>query len=397
MKKIINILKNELPKLIILAGIPSTHKEEMINQLKLLNYNIIDLQYYFDKIYQHIFLKKDYNVINQINKLINDNKLIVLNSLFISKEDRRNIFKLIDNNVEKCCIYIDDEYENLVDYHSKNNLFPEYLLDFLYKNQVLPINENFDSSYIVSCDLKNRTINYNLILNQILENNVKDVINNLLKSNNLKEIFPYFYNSYHRKYNLNKCYSEYSFNMVELFKNKFKNILNEEKLIKFIIAILNLEIGKQFCDKNVGIIAENYELFHQNERVIIKKENQIGKIVEKIEKSNFYQSLVPHYVVKKVENKYYSYEKISALKARRNLLEIGFSEDIVNEIYLLISNQNIINNVIESNRTMRRKIREVGKDLLLDILKIKLVKELANNNTKFNEFYFKIEKQILEL
>jgi hypothetical protein len=201
-----------------------------------------------------IFYDTEYNINDDINKLLNNN-------------DNINFNIEIDDN-----IYI-SLFENNLIFTNTNYIEPFILnlnLNYSFKDSYLLENTNIYSNIIILniIDLRIEYIFNSYIINDILINENNKIINfsNILK-NNLSLLFPDYYDKLSLNFNYNNLYNEsiiVNNLLVEIYKN--------DKIENYIINISENYIGVYEIEIKFDLYSNNFQILNENSIKFILKD-----------------------------------------------------------------------------------------------------------------------------
>ena len=350
----------------------------------------------------HIDINKDN--LNDINKIINSNKIIVLlGDIFDSRNEKQYDIKYYDYNIINNKSYNKNSFENYKDNEFINCLNIIKLLKEKLKDKLILILGNHDIRYYKQYDLaKINNINDNNIINEIKEYLIF-IKNNFIMYYSIKNIiFNHYYNFNNNNIitdDLNKLINylnqiiEYNnfINNLLLTVYKVKNI-NElkEKEINYILDFIieNKE------EKNINKLLYNYingNIINSNKL----KSFEIFSIFNKLLKNNI-SNIILKYDYIKLFN--YKIKEISKLieKTNNNDFNIKYNDTIINNNNIIFikghekqnDNFNKKKNIYLDNRMSKYKYNDCK--CLYDNCNIMYLLILINENNinliKYNNF-----------
>src|SRR5574344_806429 len=316
---------------------------------------LADIKVTTDKFYKNS-LTKDSNACNKehiiacIEKYVNmfyDGKAvkgIVFDATHFTVKQRRNELNLMKKNMPVYCVYIDVPAEvayngvqkrmNTVvgEYEGKKvygRSVPKNIIESMEQKTVLPsVSEGFDKVFIfnpsikIDSELKTKAVSlynkHNLfeVIKQ-MEMNDRDIINKMFPSLYLCKNFNQ--ENHHHMYTLDK-------HMI-----KAAELSNRQSMAYFFSALLH-DVGKYDTKGFYANVLKDIDDLKANRKVKIEQDDGLVCICSNLYSNKIYNILSSN-IKKDNEAHYYNHEKISALKGRRDMLRLGFTEQFANKVY----------------------------------------------------------------
>lgn len=392
-KQIIQDIIMQNTDLILICGISSSGKTTISehfanNGYYMINANEDNLNQSFD-----VYLNKCISLLNQNKKCIFEynHTTIKKRSLTIKKI----INQLINKRITISCVYVDVDLQTALFQNSKKinkNTSEKYIIDE-YNSQILPIKEyeryfNYiyilhEENFMYKCGYLQDILNiyYSKDLIEYCKNN-KEIINNL---------FPEYVNIW----GFDQKTSYHNLKLDDHILST-TNYLKKTSLELFLAGLLH-DIGKPLTQIRKGIMIMDSNFFECGEKVYISDIKKNGfVIIEKTKNNKYIKELVTikHVVMDKNYN-YYNHENVSARIARKRLEQLMFTQEQCNIIYrYILYHMTIPTDQKHSKKTLKKVLNKIGKDIIIDVIKMKLADKFSSNMSKehMKNLYYNISE-----
>ncbi len=358
---------------IIIGGIPGVGKSTVVNEFKNNGYMVVcpdairfelakndhgadklegELTDYLQKYSREAFEIAN----NKVKKYLANGKSVIFDATNTTSKRRINLLRLASKiDVEKIAIYLECPLDVALDRNIKRSqtimglnkngdpvygrYVPQQYIKLKHLTQCLPtIREGYDSIYILHDKLRRDIKKQDPIsLFEALKNSddLELTIKEMYANKQLQELFPSLHHCWMiDQENENHCYD------LHMHMIKTAQYLQNESLELFIAALLH-DIGKIETKKFHGKLLFDTRFFKKGDKIEFKRvQAPIGENDIFIKVSNFdfrVDEVSELLTIKHIEidknAHYYYHNTVGAIKARRELIELGVDDSFAQKVY----------------------------------------------------------------
>lgn len=436
LNKIEHLLNLNKQRFVILGGLQGAGKSTIAQEFEKAGYEIVcpDTERLYFARKEHGFDKTENELQFEMykhdkeawqsaqNKVVNglkDRKSIVFDAVLSTKKARRQVLSWVEKfNGHKVGLFLDvplqlakDQNEHrrqssVVEVNGEQffgRYVPEHVIENKFRTIAFPSKEEGLNEIIILSRGIERIVNidFSLILQDLIKD-VRKTVDLLKKADMLKVIFPYLDacwgvsqdNKHH-----NKLLHEHMIRAAEIIVEKYKDEVDEDTLRLLVLTTLNHDVGKKDTKEFYGKVLEATGDIEANEKVVVLKKDDLGVVAQRQYHKGFCQTFVPYYAIELDENAhFYDHEHVGAIHAYRNVLQLGLDESLAIEIYMLILYHMDLPYQLESNKSMSKFIRKVGKQRVMNLMKIRYADKMSGNTSDhFESTHAQMLEQLSQL
>lgn len=436
LEKIQHLLNTDEQRFIILGGLPGSGKSTLSKEFEKVGYEVIcpdterlyfarkehgwdktenELQYEMYKHDKTAWESAQNKVVDGLSK----GKSVIFDAVLSTKKARKQVLSWLNKfNGKTVSIFLDVPLElakSQNEHRKESNkqiidgeivfgrYVPEHVIENKYKTIAFPSKEEgLDEIIILSRGLNPITsIDFNLILSDLI-NGVTQTVMRLKYADMLKVIFPHLHacwdisqeNKHH-----NRPLHDHMIQATEIIVERYKDEVDDETLKLLTLVMLNHDVGKKDAKEFYGKVLEKIGDIEENEKVIIIRNEELGSIVKRQAYKGFCQAFIPKHSIELDENAhFYDHANVGAIQVYRNMLELGLDESLSMEIYMLVLYHMDLPYQLESNKSMTKFIRKVGKERVMNLMRIRYADKFSGNTAAtFNETHSQMLVQLKQL
>lgn len=420
-------------KVICMSGLPGSGKSTITKELNKKGYDILCPDNYRYELAKKINGNEDkyeselQDILQSFNKEAWDitysklennikNKIpTVIDATFTTIKQRRKIVNFvkalkekidiicIDNDLETTLIRNLNRSQTIITYKNEKPIYGRYVPENVIKEkwltQTLPtLEEGFRTIEIIYSDLD--TIKCDGLIDKLLH--IKNspeplsIISEMYDNGDLKHLIPELYDCWmldqeNKHHNL--TLSEHMINSAKLLKN--------ESLTLYLSVLLH-DIGKPMTKVRHGVLIKDGDYIKAGQKVTVEFVNGIPSFV-KVKFKNIKRNidieelLTIKHVALYPDCTYYNHALVGARMARRLLYRLELF-DIMDDVY-----KNIVYHMVLPYQKINQKIankiiKKYGKDMVLNLLKIRYADICSSNNTgEDHAIFFENKKTIMNI
>lgn len=429
LKKLNHLLNNNAQRFIMCGGIPGAGKSTIVNEFEKIGYNVVCP----DRIRVELAQQQDGNenkiegelsnilmtsekkvwaiTAERIKSLLTSGKSVIFDATNTNIKNRKQVISWSkETHVPVIAVYVECPKDIALQRNEKrgntitgtdingNPIYgravPDFVIEKFYISQVLPtIQEGFVEVNILHVELEKKDITLETAkkyLNSIKSaNDIMQTLTEFKEIGILKTILPTF----------NACWGIDQ-------KNKHHNLQLHEHMIKaaqsmqhesleLFIATLLHDVGKLPTMKRYAKLKVDTENFKTGDKVEITNiPNKKGFIIANRcdYQSDVSELLTVAHVDIDPNLHYYNHENIGAIMVRREIVELGFSEDIANQVYLYVLYHMALPYTKFSEQSIKKLINKVGCNIVLAMIKLKKADKQASANNDINQYLDNLKK-----
>lgn len=440
MDRIKHLLNLKEQRIVILGGLMGAGKSTLAKEFENASYVIIcpDTERFLlakqehghDKLegeLHHLFLNYDKdawkNAKEKTIEALKKGQSVLFDATMTYPKARKQVLDwLAGINVKKVAVYVDTPVEVAIERNEKRGKtltgmkngakiygrsVPKSAIIQKNRNQTLPmLEEGFDEVVYISNELQMRPIqsfpfDVESFILWCQDIGVEQTVTRMKDAGSLQKVFPHLDRCWgvsQENIHHNRPLQDHMMKAADIIIEEYGDKVDFETLVLLVVATLNHDVGKFDTKEFFGKMKEKVEKFEEGEKVLILEKKEKDVFIQKRNGSN-YKLHVSYDSIELDQNAhYYDHEYIGAMKVRRNMLELGLTEEFANEVYALIVHHMELPYKLESDRTMQKFINKVGKHRVENLLRIRYADKMSSNtNPDFDEVQELMTVQLKEL
>lgn len=335
-------------------------------------------------------------------EFLKEGKSIVFDALLHTPKARRKLFAKLDRvKVPYYSVYVDTTFKTALERNAKrgeNNgrSVPEFVIHDKWRTQSLPsITEGFKEAIVVS-ELSIRRDITEEDRNDFIERLIKDpreTVTYMMEKDMLCYWFPSLYQCWGKSQDNHHhalLLHEHMIRAAELI---------EDRSFEMVITALLHDVGKRDTKEFFVKVVKENDYFKVGEKLVVLKSHPLGVTVEKRTHNGVSNSFLSYDVIEIDKNAhFYNHEQVGALDARRDLLNLGFDEDLANRVYVNILHHMDLPYKQASNKHLKKMIQKVGNEGIRKLLHLrKADKRAGSEKSEFLTIHKEMVKQVEDI